>query len=97
MGQPSMNQDSAAWLFFVHAAFAASLFLTCLGIYHLPVTLWVKGYFAMGLFFTVGSTITLSKTLRDQHEARKLVNRIDEVKTEKLLNDYSMTGSRGAI
>ena len=90
MEQPTIHQDSPAWLFFVHAAFAVSLFLMCLGIYHLPVSPWVKGYFAMGLFFTVGSTVTLSKTLRDQHEARKLVNRLNEVKTEKLLNDYTV-------
>jgi hypothetical protein len=90
MEQPTIREDSPAWLFFVHAAFAFSVFLMCLGTYELPVNLWVKGYFAMGLFFTVGSTVTLSKTLRDQHERRKLVNRLNEVKTEKLLNDYNL-------
>ncbi len=82
------HQESPAWLFFVHVAFALSLFLTGLGIYMLPVSLWIKGYLMMGLCFTVGSTVTLCKTLRDQHENRKLVNRLNEVKTEKILNEY---------
>ena len=88
MEQPAMHQDTPAWLFFVHVAFALSLFLTGMGIYMLPVSLWIKGYLLMGLLFTVGSTITLCKTLRDQHEDRKLVNRLNEVKTEKILNEY---------
>lgn len=90
MEQPTISQDSAGWVFFVHAGFAIALGLMCLGIYLLPVSLWIKGYFVMGLFFTVGSTLTLSKTLRDQHEARKLVNRIQEVKTERILKDFDL-------
>ena len=91
MEQPAIHEDSPAWLLFVHLSFAFSVGLMCLGIYLLPVSLWIKGYFAMGLFFTIGSTVTLSKTMRDQHEGRKLVNRINEVKTEKILNEYSLT------
>lgn len=89
--QPTLHQDTAAWIFFCHAAFAISLGLTLLGICILPVVLWIKGYIAMGLLFTVASTITLSKTTRDNHEARKLVNRIHEVKTEKMLKDFDLT------
>jgi hypothetical protein len=43
----------------------------------------------MGSMFVVGSTITLAKTLRDDHEARRLVNRISEAKTERLLKEYT--------
>jgi hypothetical protein len=92
MDRPDIHQDSPAWIFFVHVAFAVSVTLTGIGIYLLPVDLWIKGYFAMGLFFTIGSTITLTKTLRDAHEGRKLINRLTEVKTEKLLQDYEMRG-----
>ncbi len=88
MEQPALHQDTRAWVVFVHFAFALSLGMTGIGIYVLPVGLWIKGYLAMGLFFTVGSTITLSKTLRDQHEGRKLVSRLDAFKTEKLLNEF---------
>ena len=90
MEQPSIHEDSAGWIFFVYTAFAAAVSLMGIGIYLLPVDLWIKGYFAMGLFFTVGSTITLTKTLRDCHEGRKLVNRLKEVKTEKLLQEFEL-------
>ena len=90
MEQPTIRQDSPAWLFFVHAAFVIAVTLMGIGIYLLPVMMWIKGYFAMGLFFTIGSTITLTKTLRDHHENSKLVNRLKDVKTEKLLSEYEL-------
>ena len=61
-----------------------------IGIYQLPTELWVKGYMTMGLFFCVGSSFTLAKTVRDNHESRKLINRVTEVKTERMLQDYEL-------
>ena len=80
-----MHKDSPAWVAYTHIAFAAAFLMMAIGIWSLPAETWVKGYFSMGLVFLIGSTFTLSKTLRDQFEARKLVNRIDEAKTERLL------------
>jgi hypothetical protein len=88
--QPRLSQDSAAWQVYTYIAFTLSLVLMVLGILNLPVEPWVRGYLGIGLFFTVSSTITLCKTSRDNHEARKLVNRISEAKTEKLLHDYDL-------
>jgi len=88
METPNLNEDSASWNVFVHIAFILSLGMMCFGVYVLPASGWIKGYFGMGLFFLVSSTITLSKTMRDQHEARKIVNRLNEAKTEKILKDY---------
>lgn len=88
MEQPSMTQDSGAWQSFVYVGFAVSLGLMVLGIAVLPVDLWIRGYLGMGLFFTISSTLTLSKTVRDNHEAKKLVNRINEVKTERILKEF---------
>ena len=83
------QQHSAGWLFFVRASFAISLGLTVLGIVWLPADIWVKGYLAMGLMFATGSAITLAKTVRDEHEAKRLINRISEAKTERLLKEYT--------
>lgn len=88
--QPRLSQDSSAWQVYTYIAFALSVGLMVLGILNLPVEVWVRGYLAMGLFFTVSSTITLCKTSRDNHEARKMVNRISEAKTEKLLHEYDL-------
>jgi Uncharacterized protein conserved in bacteria len=55
---------------------------------YLPADLWVKGFLLMGLTFTVGSAFSLAKTLRDDYEAQKLINRIHSAKTEKILKDF---------
>ena len=39
------------------------------GILFLPLDLWAKGYLAMGALMLTQSGITLTKTLRDNHEA----------------------------
>jgi hypothetical protein len=80
--------NSPSWLVFVKTCFVASVAATGLGIFFLPADLWVKGYMAMGTLFVVGSTFTLAKTVRDEFEAKKLINRIQEAKTERMLKDY---------
>ena len=88
--EPTINQQSPAWLAFVQISFALSLILMIVGICYLPVELWIRGYLGMGLFFVVSSTITLSKTMRDEHEGKKILNKVAEIKTEKILKEYDM-------
>lgn len=83
-----IQQDSSAWIFFVKVCFGIAVVATAVGIYFLPVDYWAKGYIGMGMFFLVGSTLMLSKTMRDEHEAKKIINQIKDVKTEKLLKEY---------
>lgn len=90
MEHPSLNQDSNAWVAFTQISFVISLVAMVAGVYHLPVEIWVRGYLAVGLFFTVSSTIVLSKTMRDRHESNKIVNKIQEVKTERILKDLEI-------
>ena len=82
-------QDTGAWRFQVILAFVIALGLTTGGIFFLPVTLWVKGYLMMGLYFTVSSAFALSKTLRDAHESNRIVAKISEAKTEKMLRELA--------
>ncbi len=42
----------------------------------------------MGTLFALGSTASLSKTVRDLHEAKQVTARIDEAKVEKLLAEH---------
>ena len=80
------SQDhSGAWIIQTWASFILSVVVTALGIYHLPVDGWQKAFLGMGMLFTVGSTFTLSKTVRDQHEQQRLTARIDEARVTKLL------------
>lgn len=90
MERPSINENTPAWMAFVWISFGISVILMSFGIYHLPAELWVKGYMTMGMFFCIGSSFTLAKTVRDNHESRKLINRVTEVKTERMLQDYEL-------
>ncbi|OKH32255.1 hypothetical protein NIES2119_26620 [[Phormidium ambiguum] IAM M-71] len=89
MQQPLNNQkDTTAWIVQVWLSFTLSLSVTSIGIFYLPVDGWIKGYMGMGLLFSVGSTFTLAKTVRDNHEAAKLTARIDEARVEKILTEH---------
>ncbi len=44
----------------------------------------------MGMTFSIGSSFTLAKTIRDNHETNKLVSRVDEARVEKLLADHDL-------
>jgi len=82
---PQAVQHSAAWVTFTYATFLGSLAMVVGGIVFLPVDVWVKGYFAMGIVLLVQACITVTKTIRDEHESKRLVNRIEDAKTERLL------------
>jgi hypothetical protein len=62
-----------------------SLGLTLGGLFFLDINYWMKGYLLMGITMLVSSTITVTKTLRDVQEAGRLVNKIEDAKTEQLL------------
>lgn len=87
---PTAPKDTSAWIFFVWVSFIVSVLLMGVGIFYAPVDLWVKGYLAMGLFYALGSTFTLAKTIRDNHEAQRLINRVADAKTEKILSDHEL-------
>jgi hypothetical protein len=88
MNHPTVARDSAAWIFFVWASFVISAALMALGILYAPINVWIRGYLAMGLFFTIGSSFTLAKTVRDNHEAQRMINRVVDAKTEQILTEY---------
>ena len=88
MDNTILSQNTQAWRFQVWVAFALSFGLTLVGLYFAEIDVWTKGYLAMGVVFTVGSCFSLAKTLRDDHEYEKLVNRVSAAKTEQILSDF---------
>ncbi|MBA3471464.1 MAG: hypothetical protein H0T53_17650 [Herpetosiphonaceae bacterium] len=90
MNPQHSTKDTGAWILFTWISFIVANTMMILGIYHAPVDMWVKGFFLMGLLFTIGSTFTLSKTIRDNAEAQSYVNRVVEAKNEQLMNNYEM-------
>ena len=49
----------------------------------------MKGYMGLCALFLVSTSITLSKTLRDEHENQRLINKISEAKTKQLIKEYA--------
>ena len=88
LGPDVQPAHSSAWVAQVWISFVLSFGGTLLGVYAMPGDLWIKGFMAMGLFFTVGSAISLSKTLRDQHESQRLSARIDDARVSKLIAEH---------
>ena len=84
-------KDTAAWRFKVITAFAIALGLTTAGVLYLPVSTWIKGYLIMGVYFTVSSGFALAKTLRDAHESHRIVAKISEAKTERMLRELAQS------
>ncbi|WP_420968866.1 YiaA/YiaB family inner membrane protein [Bradyrhizobium sp. B120] len=91
-----MNQTiqphSGAWVTFTYASFAASAFLVAVGVFFLPISIWMQGYLTMGIVMLVQTCITLTKTVRDNYESGKFVNRIEDAKAERLLMEVSKAG-----
>lgn len=79
---------SSAWVAQTWLSFVLSVGVTAVGIWNLPVDIWVKAFLGMGLLFTVGSTFSLSKTVRDQHEMDQLGTRLDEARVSRLLSEH---------
>jgi hypothetical protein len=79
------HPHSAGWVVFTYAAFAGSVAMLGFGIVLLPLELWAKGYLIMGVVSLIQSCITVTKTMRDMHESARLVNRIEDARTERLL------------
>jgi hypothetical protein len=85
----TVNQDhSSVWIAQAWLSFIISISATSLGILHLPANSWIKGFMGMGLAFTVGSTVSLTKTQRDLHESKKLIFKIEEARVEKILTEH---------
>ena len=82
------SAHSSAWIAQTYISFVISISATIIGTLYMPGDNWLKGYMGMGLLFSVASTASLSKTLRDVDESKTMMSRIDEAKLERLLAEY---------
>ena len=83
--QAAQHTHTSSWVTFTYATFVGSVAMVGIGVAMMPLDVWIKGYFAMGIVMIVQSCITMTKTLRDVHESKKLMNRIEDAKAERLL------------
>lgn len=71
-----------AWI-----SFAISFVGMGLGLVYLPLEIITKCFFGMTYLFSISSCFTLAKVIRDKHEGEKFINKIENAKTEKFLNE----------
>ncbi|MGY2048185.1 YiaA/YiaB family inner membrane protein [Methylobacterium sp. JK268] len=89
MNAQPVTQHTSAWVAFTYASFIGAATMVGGGILFLPLDLWIKGYLMMGVIMLVQSCVTLVKTVRDVHEGRRMVNRIEDARAERLLMEMS--------
>jgi hypothetical protein len=89
MSAITINQKPTS-AFFAQSAisFGVSSVGVLLGIFYLPVPGWTRAFLAVGLLYTITSSFTLAKCVRDQHEASSVVHRVDEARLEKFLSEH---------
>ena len=80
-----LDRPTSAWTNFSYISFGISIAAMACGVVWLPLDWWAKAYLAMGTLMLIQSCFTLAKNLRDTHEAGRMINRIEEARTEKLL------------
>jgi len=80
--------NSPSWIFFVKINFAIAMGAMLLAIILSPIEIVIQGFLAMGTLYLVAATFTFSKTVRDEFEAQKLINKLAEARAEKLLKEY---------
>ncbi|PZO35284.1 MAG: hypothetical protein DCF19_24215 [Pseudanabaena frigida] len=68
MRQTGLGKDTPAWILQVWAAFIISTAGTGAGIFFLEGNTWQKAFVGMGYVFSISSTFTLAKTIRDNQE-----------------------------
>ncbi|WBP87580.1 YiaA/YiaB family inner membrane protein [Kitasatospora cathayae] len=88
MSAPMQSRTTAAY--YVQAVLSFTLSATALaaGIAYLPVGGWTRAFLGIGLLYTVTSSFTLAKVVRDRQESSDTVARVDQARLEKLLSEH---------
>lgn len=80
------TSNTGGWIAFVYIQFALALGLAAWNVVALGGIDWqTKSTMLMGIIFSVGATFTLAKTIRDEHETKRMAARIEDARAEKLL------------
>ena len=82
-------KDSDAWKLFTIISFGIASAMMAGGIYFLEASFAAKGFYAMSAIMLVHTSITITKTLRDAEESKRMINRVEDARTEKLLMEIN--------
>jgi len=68
MNKMFMRRDTQAWIMQTWVGFGIAVLLCVAGVWELPSQTLDRAFMAIGMFFVLSSTFTLSKTLRDNQD-----------------------------
>ncbi|MFC9325974.1 YiaA/YiaB family inner membrane protein [Kitasatospora sp. NPDC057015] len=88
MSTPMQSRTTAAYFVQAVLSFAVSAAALAVGIANLPVGPWTRAFLGVGLLYTVTSSFTLAKVIRDRQESTEIVTRVDQARLEKLLAEH---------
>lgn len=67
-----MKKDTNAWIMQVWLSFGIALVAGFYGVYTLAITdPWIKAFMILGIFSSIGSAFTVSKTIRDNKDKQQ--------------------------
>jgi hypothetical protein len=78
-------KSTSAWSMFTLVTWGIAAAMSAGGIYFLEASFAAKGFYAMSTLMLVHTTVSLTKTLRDSEENAKMINKLEEARTEELL------------
>ncbi|MCX2564440.1 MULTISPECIES: YiaA/YiaB family inner membrane protein [Acetobacter] len=67
--------NSSSWIMFTWICFAISIVSMAAAVIYMPMESWLRAYLGLSALFIVQSSISLSKTLRDQAEDQVDISR----------------------
>ncbi|SMC34880.1 hypothetical protein SAMN06297251_101246 [Fulvimarina manganoxydans] len=86
MNQISYNpRATRPWKLFTAASFALAAVMNAGGIYFMEASFAAKGFYAMATLMLLHTAVSLTKLFRDEEESSRMVSRIEEAQTERLL------------
>lgn len=85
-------RTSQTFNLFNYANFIVAAVMMAGGVYFLEASFAAKGFYAMAALMLVSSTVGITKALRDKEESDRLVNRLEEARTERLLAEVARQG-----
>ena len=65
---------SSSWVMFTWISFVVALLSMGIAVIYMPMESWLRAYLGLSGLFLVQSSISLSRTLRDQAEAEAAKN-----------------------
>ncbi len=84
-----IDKPSHAWNMFTYAQFAIAGSMMAGGIFFLEASFAAKGFYAMAAIMLVSSTAGITKAVRDTEESKRLHNKLEDARTERMLAEVS--------